>query len=492
MGARRRAPSVSRCRRPLAVSPACLVAEVLPGGDAGGLPPRRGREPVHRQPRPADAGPGNRARVRDGRAVPLVGRRRARRSAVHRHRQRGPGVPGRPARQGRAVLRRHRARGARARRRARRRSVRRDLARRADLQGRSVRHGDDLLRARGEVHLGAGSRCAGHAVRGNRRERHIYRIAPDGKGTRFYQTKATHATALAFDRAGNLLVGTESPGRVLRVDPQGKAFVLLDSPFEEIRALRFDDTGMLYVAAISGVPRPASCREGTIDQLIAPPLIRRPAPWRRCRPRSRRSLSSTAAGATGSTPAREERRPARGAVYRIAPDGLWDQLWESREDAPYDLAFDAEGRLIVGTGNKGKIYRLEGDPLQPTLLARPVPSRSPRSTRTPRAACTSRPPIPGKLFRLSSIARAARHVRVRAARRADGGDVGCHQLAGPFPDGSRVEVSTRSGNTETPDDTWSPWSAAYSASERLGDREPQGAVPAVARRAQRQVGQHRS
>ena len=40
----------------------------------------------------------------------------------------------------------------------------------------------------------------------------IYKITPDGKGTPFYATKATHAMTLAFDRDGQLLAGTESPG----------------------------------------------------------------------------------------------------------------------------------------------------------------------------------------------------------------------------------------------------------------------------------------
>ena len=33
------------------------------------------------------------------------------------------------------------------------------------------------------------------------------------------------------------------------------------------------------------------------------------------------------------------------------------------------------------------------------------------------------------------------------------------------PAGARVEVSTRSGNTPTPDEAWSPWSAAYADAE---------------------------
>src|SRR5437667_9100347 len=36
---------------------------------------------------------------------------------------------------------------------------------------------------------------------------------------------------------------------------------------------------------------------------------------------------------------------------------------------------------------------------------------------------------------------------------------------GTIPSGSQVEVFTRSGNTEVPDDTWSAWSAAYANSD---------------------------
>ena len=57
-------------------------------------------------------------------------------------------------------------------------------------------------------------------------------------------------------------------------------------------------------------------------------------------------------------------------MYRIQPDGVWDQVWESRDDSPYDVTFDQDGAPIIATGNKGKLYRLEGDPLRPTLLTR--------------------------------------------------------------------------------------------------------------------------
>jgi hypothetical protein len=297
----------------------------------------------------------------------------------------------------------------------------------------------------------------------------IHKITPDGKGTTFYKTNATHVTALAFDKSGNLLVGTGSPGKVLRVSPEGKAFVLLDSPFQEIRTLRFDDKGMLYVAAISG-------RAGTGGPPIGPSeSIDRPTsdPTRVPIPSVSAEITSMSivdvsggAGSIGST--REDRRSPKGAVYRIAPDGVWDQLWESRDDSPYDLTFDQNGALIVGTGSKGKLYRLEGDPLRPTLLARAAAQQVTSFYKDSGGRLYYATANPGKLFRLSPQ-RAPRGTYESETRDAQmvstWGAISWRGTSPAASAGNRIELFTRTGNTETPDDTWSSWSAAYSNAE---------------------------
>jgi hypothetical protein len=294
----------------------------------------------------------------------------------------------------------------------------------------------------------------------------IYRVSPDGKGSLFYQVKATHATALAFDGAGNLLVGTESPGRVMRVDPEGRGFVLLDSPFQEIRSLRFDDKGMLYVAAVSGAPGGGAAPRPDlgIDRPPSEPSGQ-PVASVSAEITSIAVVDVSSAGGSGATTSREDRRPARGAIYRIGPDGLWDQLWESRDDAPYDLVFDAEGRLLVGTGNKGKIYRLEGNPLQPTLLARAGAQQITAFHKDARGGVYFATANPGKVFRLVT-ARASRGSYESEVRDAEMVSTwGAISWRGSVPSGTSIEISTRSGNTATPDDTWSPWSSAYKVAD---------------------------
>ena len=292
----------------------------------------------------------------------------------------------------------------------------------------------------------------------------IYKITPDGKGTTFYATKATHAMTLAFDRDGQLLAGTESPGRVFRLDASGKPFVLLDSSYNEIHALRVDSRGNIYVAAVSG--RPASAPDRTPGPAPAAPA---PAPLT---PNVSTEITvvavgdavvSTAQGPPG--PPRAAAPAAAGAVFRILPDGAWDLLWESRADTPYDVAVESDGTLLVATGNSGKIYRLAGEPLQPTLIARANAQQVTGLLTQSEGRVLVATSNPGKLLRIAS-ARAERGTYTSDVRDAMTVALwGTIKWEASTPAGSRLEIATRSGNTSTPDETWSDWSPSY------GDRE---------------------
>src|SRR5439155_20275049 len=143
-------------------------------------------------------------------------------------------------------------------------------------------------------------------------------------------------------------------GKVIRVDPEGKGFVLLDSPFQEIHALRFDDKGQLYVAALSARPgggsSPTTTDTALTGALSDPTRIPVPSVSAEIT-----SISIVDVGSSGTSASpREDRRSPKGAVYRIAPDGAWDQLRESREDSPYAPTLDPCRPVLVASGNKGK------------------------------------------------------------------------------------------------------------------------------------------
>ena len=292
----------------------------------------------------------------------------------------------------------------------------------------------------------------------------VYKITPDGKGTIFYQTKTTHAISLAIESDGHLLVGTESPGRLFRLDANGKPFVLLDSPYNEIHTLRLDPKGVIYAAAVSGAggstpstppsnPEPSTPPTATVSvstEITAIAIV---------------DATPQGGTSTPSAPERTNTGPSAGAVYRITPEGVWDLIWSSREDSPYDVALEPDGSVLVATGNKGKIYRLSGDPLQPTLLTRATAQQVTALLRDSQGRVTFTTSNPGKILRLSPN-RADRGTYTSDVRDAQTvATWGAIRWQAAVPQGTRVEISTRSGNTRTPDETWSDWTAPYAVQE---------------------------
>jgi WD40 repeat protein len=287
----------------------------------------------------------------------------------------------------------------------------------------------------------------------------VYRITPDGQGKEFFSTKTTHAITLTFDRSGSLIVGTGAPGRVFRVDAAGKGFLMLDTPYEEVRALRFDAKDVLYVAAQSG--RAGAGGGDTTTQTPSEPAAPAAVPSVSTEITSIAILDVPVTPQSGSaSPPTGDRRGPTGGVYRVLPDGLWDQLWESREDAPYDIAIEGDGALLVSTGGKGKIFRLSGDPMRPTLLTRVTAQQAVMVQRVGNRTLIVTA-NPGELLTLSAdrATRGTYESDVKDARVvATWGTIAWRATT---PPNTQVEVQTRSGNTRTPDDAWSDWSASY-------------------------------
>ena len=293
----------------------------------------------------------------------------------------------------------------------------------------------------------------------------IYKITPDGKGARFYKAGATNVVSLATTRTGELIAGTESPGRVFRIDAAGKAFVLIDSPFREIHALRLAADGTIYAAALSATPSSGADRAA---EPVAEPS-RPVTPSVSTEITGMSVVEGPISSSTAPSAGRSTRRPGRGAIYRIRPDGLWDTVWETADDAPYDLIVEDGGSLLVGTGTDGKIFRLSGNPARATLLARAAARQVTALLREPSGRIVGATSNPGKVFALSSTA--AR----KGTYESDVRDAGTVATWGAIRwrasgRAGQVQIVTRSGNTATPDETWSAWSNAYTNAdgERIG------------------------
>ena len=284
----------------------------------------------------------------------------------------------------------------------------------------------------------------------------VHRVTPDGKGSVFYSTEETHARSLAIDPAGNLIVGTEPRGLVIRISPKGEGFVLHQLPKREVTAVIADREGHIYAAGVGkpspagaaptapvsvgpAAPAPAPAAGANPMQPVAPKPIASPVP-----------PPATPAVAGGSE------------IYRIEKDGYPRQVWTHETALVYALGLDAEGRLLIGTGNTGAIYRLDSDTRHTHILSAP-PTQVTSFALAPDGKIFLATGNPGKVYELGP------ELASSGALESDVLDASIFSSWGRLSfrganKGGRIELFTRSGNLEQPGKTWSTWSPAMTAS----------------------------
>ena len=289
----------------------------------------------------------------------------------------------------------------------------------------------------------------------------IYRVpAGGGSGTVFYDAGADHVSALAFDASGRLLAGTSNPGRVVRLERDGKPFVLLETAYQEVRSLRVT-SDVIYATAAG-----TSTAAGSDTPARPTPTDSTPTATMSTEITVTAVGDTTVVTPTVPSASAESRAsgPQKGAVYRIAADGDWTTLWESADDVPYDVLVERGGTLLVATGGKGKLYRLSGEPVVATLVTRADAQQITALAEDGTGGILLAASNPGRVLKLSS-APAATGTYVSDVR--DTTTVatwGAIRWQANLPAGTSIVLHTRSGNTRTPDATWSAWSEAYTAS----------------------------
>lgn len=275
---------------------------------------------------------------------------------------------------------------------------------------------------------------------------HIHRVRPDGKGSIFFRTEETHARSLAIDSNGNLIVGTEPGGLILRISPSAAGFVLYQAPKREITSVAVGPNGVIYAAGV-GTRTPA-------PPPISPP-IPPPAPVPSTTPGAA-TVTVQPAGrpATPTNPPSFTPTPVLGGsdVYRIDADGSTHKIWSNSQDIVYAIGFDSTGAPLLGTGNRGRVYRLDSDILS-TQLVNLAPTQ-----------VTSFAQAPGRFYAVTGNVGKVYWIgsgpAVTGTFESEVLDAGSFAYWGRLVvRGSGISVRTRSGNTNRPVNNWSAWTA---------------------------------
>ena len=279
----------------------------------------------------------------------------------------------------------------------------------------------------------------------------IYRVTPKGEHSVFFKSDETHIRVLAFDAKENLIAGSDGSGLIYRISQAGEGFVLYSAPKKEITALALDPSGNIYAAAV-GEKRSG----GTSSSSLAASLLLGASTPATNTTTAAPGISITPAPstpqATGTFPFPGGGSSGGSDVYRIAPDGSPARVWTSREDIVYALAFDSQGRLLAGTGNRGHIFAITGLEEFSDLLKAPA-SQVTAFAKAPGGGLYAATSNLGKVFLLGPQPQA------EGTYQSDVFDAKLFSRWGraEFRGTGNIELYARSGNVDNPDRNWSPW-----------------------------------
>jgi hypothetical protein len=273
----------------------------------------------------------------------------------------------------------------------------------------------------------------------------IFKVTATEEHSLFFKSDEPHIRVLAFDAQGNLIAGSDGSGLIYRITPKGEGFVLYSAPKREITSLAVDKAGNIFLVA-------AGEKRGGSSGAAANVVLALPTAAPAAMPAGITITTAPAPEPPVTLSNLNAPGPGGSEIYRIATDGSPELWWSSRDDLVYALAFDPKGRLLAGTGNKGKIFAIPGRD-DYTDLIKAEANQVTAFTPAPSGGIYASTSNLGKIFLLS------------AAPDGDGSyesDVfDAHIFSkwgrAEFRGSGNVELFARSGNVDNPDRNWSAW-----------------------------------
>jgi len=268
----------------------------------------------------------------------------------------------------------------------------------------------------------------------------IYEINKEGEGKLILKAEENHILCLKKETDGDLFAGSGGKGLLYRMSKAKRASILFESPHEEIKSIALDKEGNIYVAASGAVIKPK--QEETPVSLI------------------RETAVTVSPSTRGTKEVLSLVRKQPSALYKIDKQGIAKKLWHSSEELIYSLLWnEREGKLIFGTGDKGRIYSVDKD----EKISLVVQKKS--------ELVYFLLPYDSKIYFLSNnpsdlsifypIQRFSGEYMSRVMDTRTISSWGRIEWEATIPSGSTLQFQTRSGNSSNPSETWSNWSPPY-------------------------------
>lgn len=294
----------------------------------------------------------------------------------------------------------------------------------------------------------------------------LFRVNARGEGKVFFDSPETHLRSLAVRKDGTLLAGGSAKGRIYEIRDDGGAHALYDSALSEISSIYVDANGIGWAAAASNVlpssvpvkptPAKATGQTGTASTSANSTAGDQKKEDAAGSVEVSISFDDSTGSASSSGPS------GSGEIYRINPDGFVEIVRKFEHEMAYGITGGPNGSILLSTGPQGRIYELKDGEV---ALVGSVPEKQVVSISTTGNETLVTTTNSGAVYRMEAGPSAKAEFRSAAKDVERFSRFGNYRIEGENAGDGHLAIAFRSGNTRTPDATWSPWSAAASASD---------------------------
>jgi hypothetical protein len=292
----------------------------------------------------------------------------------------------------------------------------------------------------------------------------LFRVNAKGESTVLYDAADTHIRTIAVRKDGSVIAGASGKGRIYRIARDGSAIALFDSPLNEISSIYIDANDVAWAAAVSNVSpssapaksqtKPAASQQQQQQQQSTSGTSGEAKKEAEPTVEVSFSFDDSAATAAAQTGAAE--------IYRIDTDGYVQTVRKFDREMVYGISGGTDGAVVLATGPNGRVYELRGNEL---ALLGTVPEKQIVSISGSGNATLVTTTNSGAVYRMDSRPAATAEFRSSAKDVERFSTFGHYRVEGRNLNAGSVAVAFRSGNTRTPDATWSSWSNAQNTTE---------------------------
>jgi hypothetical protein len=283
----------------------------------------------------------------------------------------------------------------------------------------------------------------------------VYKVTGPHQAKVILDSEETHIISLALDRHGNLLAGSSGGALLYEITPGGIVSIVYDSPLKDLRSIVVDSDNNLFVAAFE-----IKAAGEQSQNMFSQPSDANGKNKDDSKQKKQQDANELKRGMIMRPPSMRITPPTTSEIYFFDHDRFVTRIWRESGDAIMSLGLTEDDQaLFVASKDKRSLYKINSRG-ELTLINKFASGDVTGflASGDKILICTGNP---GRVHILEQgyLGRGTFTSAVQLA--GIPATWGRLSWLGDTPTGTRISFRTRSGNTDKPDTTWSPWTAPF-------------------------------